>query len=300
MKETPEQSGPPATTGQLARLAAANARAERGAGAPASGPPPTQMFPTQLKLRPRKRRQPEGGGGARGARPRGETRRPGTAAEGPRGRPKKGPGPFGCSKCRWAGGGCGSCNQAKAAAAARRKRARAVPGPLSGPQWVGQALREELPPPPLPARLEHPLAAGAGAPARVRFFQDFSLSGSNLSLGDFVELQAPGAVDDRPVVGRLEALWEESSAGPAAAPARKFARCRRFYYLSEVAQEAGPEAGGGVLSSDVILDRVALDHVVRGCGVGTEATALPRAQPGYLLRGHYDILTQEWVALKSA
>ena len=218
----------------------------------------------------------------------------------PQKRPKKGPGPFGCSKCRWAGGGCGSCNQEKKKAAARRKRARAQPAPASGPQWVGQALREELPPPPLPERLEHPLASGAEAPARVRFFQGFSLSGSSLSLGDFVELQAPGAADDRPVVGRLEALWEESSAGPAAAPARKFARFRRFYYLSEVAEEAGPEAGDGVLSSDVILDRVALEHVVRGCWVEVEATAPPKGLPGHLLRGHYDILTQEWVALKPA
>lgn len=120
------------------------------------------MVPTQLEVRPLKRRQ-SSRGRAQGAlrraefrleRPRGTPPRAAVPAiESPnrsapeettgRARPKKGPGPLdGCFKCRWAGGGCGSCNAENKGKAARRKRAR-VQGPAGGPQWAGLALREE-------------------------------------------------------------------------------------------------------------------------------------------------------------
>lgn len=102
------------------------------------------------------------------------------------------------------------------------------------------------------------------------------------------------------MVGRLDALWEESPAGPAAEPARKCIRCRRFYYLSEVAH-VGPRAEEGVLSSDVVLDRVALEHVVRGCTVEAEVgPPCTRTANLHRLRRHYNIVTREWVALKPA
>ena len=339
VRETPGQgcaqgvAGPPTTAGELVRLAVGHARAEREvpvAQAPVSARP-TQMVPTQLVLRPRQKSLKEEAAQqapptfrpcrAAAAEPEGRpcegapveetavrASRGETAAAPPkRARPRKGPGPFGCSKCRWASSGCGSCNPEKKGKAASRKRARALAAVAAGgAQWMGPALRDEVPPPPLPELLAHPLASGSAAPARVRFFKGFILGLAHLELGDFVELQAPGAADDRPVVGRLEALWEESPApGSAtlqrAAPA-KFARCRRFYYVSEVSNEEEEGAkGAGVLSSDVILDRVALDHVARGCTVEAEGGdgAAVRGGPGrYRLRGHFDILSQSVIPLK--
>ena len=328
VRETPEQGvvGPLTTAGELVRLAVGHARAERevlAAQAPVSARP-TQMVPTQLVLRPRKKvlkeeaeqqapafrprraaaAEPEGASVQETTvrAPRGEA----TAAPPKRARPRKGAGPFGCSKCRWASSGCGSCNPEKKGKAASRKRARALAAVAAGgSQWTGPALREEIPPPPLPELLAHPLASGSAAPARVRFFKGFILGSAHLELGDFVELQAPGAADDRPVVGRLEALWEESAAPGSgtrqrAAP-KKFARCRRFYYVSEVSNEEGAK-GAGVLSSDVILDRVALEHVARGCTVEAEGGggAVVRGGPGsYSLRGHFDILSQSWTSLRA-
>jgi len=328
VRETPEQGvvGPLTTAGELVRLAVGHARAERevlAVQAPVSARP-TQMVSTQLVLRPRKKglkkesaqqapafrprraaaAEPEGAPvqETRVRAPRGEA----TAAPPKRARPRKGAGPFGCSKCRWASFGCGSCNPEKKGKAASRKRARALAAVTAGGvQWMGPALRDEVPPPPLPELLAHPLASGSAAPARVRFFKGFILGSAHLELGDFVELQAPGAADDRPVVGRLEALWEESAAPESvtrqrAAPT-KFARCRRFYYVSEVSNEEGAK-GAGVLSSDVILDRVALEHVARGCTVEAEGggIAVVRGEPGrYSLRGHFDILSQSWTSLRA-